>query len=258
MSNVFRAIHWTYAHSNQDSQGSIKRWHTTLKQYLRGSRKEKSARQIKCLLLLGSFTEVQLLHRLGTRWDSISGGVQNLYAGNQPIDAEVQEVEIPVETFSSDNEDDDDCVIIPLKQTLNVKASRELQDATTDDDQHPQPFVPIPGNDSSLKRKKNFLEKFYSKRRRPEARNFENVSTEIDDDNRFQTLPTSTMSMQEALDKTTHESLDLNASFYDNKDEMKPIPCAPTKCKRHNQAVNISMKQQVGAGKQPMNVIFID
>ncbi|KAL3684615.1 hypothetical protein R1sor_002637 [Riccia sorocarpa] len=27
----------TYSHGNQDSQGSIKRWHTILKQYLRGS-----------------------------------------------------------------------------------------------------------------------------------------------------------------------------------------------------------------------------
>ncbi|KAL3698940.1 hypothetical protein R1sor_016962 [Riccia sorocarpa] len=294
----------TYTHCNQDSHGSIEKWHATLKQYLQGSGKEKSARRIKCLHLLGGFTEVQLLHRLRTRWGSISGGVQNLYAGNQPIDAEVQEVEISVETLSSDSEDNDDCVIIrctkqtdepcrkilPLahfqkevgklysqvshssflcgrayefllqavKQTLDVKASRELQDATTDDDQHPQLFVPVPGNDSSLKRKNDFLEKLYSKPKRPGAKNIENMSTEIDDDNCFQTIPTTKMTMQEALDKATHELLDLNASFCDNKEEMKPVLGAPSKRKRHNRDVNISMKQQVGAGKQPTNIIVID
>ncbi|KAL3691667.1 hypothetical protein R1sor_005318 [Riccia sorocarpa] len=39
-----------YPHSNQDSQGSIERWHSTLKQYLRGSKKGKMSRQVVWLI----------------------------------------------------------------------------------------------------------------------------------------------------------------------------------------------------------------
>ncbi|KAL3675587.1 hypothetical protein R1sor_025535 [Riccia sorocarpa] len=39
-----------YAHANQESQGSIERWHATLKQYLRGSKKGKMSRRVVWLV----------------------------------------------------------------------------------------------------------------------------------------------------------------------------------------------------------------
>ncbi|KAL2621937.1 hypothetical protein R1flu_002142 [Riccia fluitans] len=94
-----------YFHANQNSQGSIERWHSTLKTYLRGSRKSKSDSQIKCLLMEG-YSEVELLHRLGTKFGSVAGGFNNA----QPIDlftpSQLAGVEVPLAQQTAESDSD--------------------------------------------------------------------------------------------------------------------------------------------------------
>ncbi|KAL3688439.1 hypothetical protein R1sor_014748 [Riccia sorocarpa] len=338
-----------YAHANQDSQGSIERWHATLKQYLRGSRKVKSARrngmkmalvssqsrnlcfhevngwdkdictctcgssiqgnvckhQIKRLLFLGGFSEVDLQRRLGTHWGTISGGLENIDLNYLSTNAEVFGLDLPVQTLSSDSEDDD-CVVLPtpyvassrlpkqrtlgefqkevgnlyaqvshstylcqqafefvveaVGQALALKASSEMHNMVREDDIHPQPFVPLPGNDSSLKRRKDFMERFISKHRvqHKGQDRVEHDWTEINDDNRFEILPSQKMTMHEALDRATHESLDLNVSFNTTIQQSNGVPAAPSKRRTNRRAVQRLFKEQVGVDTQPPDVIIIE
>ncbi|KAL3684614.1 hypothetical protein R1sor_002636 [Riccia sorocarpa] len=177
--------------------------------------------QIKCLLTLGGHTEVQLLHRLGTKWGTSCGGLEQLFSenwdayddigsGSQPV----ADLEVPAIYVSSDSEDDDDCIILPhpdevrssspiprtlvhfqkevgrlyaavshstylcshsfeyllraVNQSLDFKASMEVQGHDRQDETVPQVFVPVVGNDRSLKRKRDLLEMLQAGRKRRE------------------------------------------------------------------------------------------
>ncbi|KAL3680109.1 hypothetical protein R1sor_023065 [Riccia sorocarpa] len=401
-----------YAHANQDSQGSIERWHATLKQYLRGSRKEKSSRRvvwlvmmlterlepfyyctselkeqghirnrivakfviaaikkareipdtsvipcpplnglklalvssssrahcfhevhgwdkdsctctcglsvqgnvckhrIKCLLLLGGHSEVALLHRLGTKWGTHAGGLENMEDEFQNFDSEFCSESVPVVgvdiPLSVSSDSDDDCVILPVPtklsaagghirslaqfqkevgklyaavshsrylctqafeflltavhQALQLKASMEVQDLGTQEETDAERFVAAPGTDGSLKRKKDFLEKFQMKRKKHDNRTqcVRKEWTEIDADNQFRKVLTVHLTTQEALDRATHETLDLNVSFSDKIDPARNIPPPPTKRNRKRTAFARTIKQQVVMGNEPNDVIVID
>ncbi|KAL3681360.1 hypothetical protein R1sor_024316 [Riccia sorocarpa] len=88
--------------------------------------------QIKCLVMLGGMSEVDLLNRLGTKWGSNSGGVDSILTENGTesnvpcsLSQPVLGVEIPV-TVSSDSEDDGDCSIIPTAEGTS-SASRNIR-----------------------------------------------------------------------------------------------------------------------------------
>ncbi|KAL3694150.1 hypothetical protein R1sor_007801 [Riccia sorocarpa] len=261
--------------------------------------------QIKCLLFLGGFSEVDLQRRLGTHWGTISGSLENIDPNYLSTNAEVFGLDLPVQTLSSDSEDDD-CVVLPtpdvalsrlpkqrtlgefqkevgnlyaqvshstylcqqafefvveaVGRALALKASSEMHSMVREDDIHTQPFVPLPGNDSSLKRRKDFMERFISKRRvqHKGQDRVEHDWTEINDDNRFEILPSQKMTMQEALDRATHESLDLNVSFNMTIQQSNGVPAAPSKRRTNRRAVQRLFKEQVGVETQPPDVIIIE
>ncbi|KAL3699992.1 hypothetical protein R1sor_018014 [Riccia sorocarpa] len=248
----------------------------------------------------GGYSEVALLHRLGTQWGTIAGGVENMDPCNQGSQTEVAGLDLPVHTLSSDSEDDD-CVILPIPESataapskkrtlaqfqkevgtmyaqvshstylcesafefvleavgraLHLKAASEVQEMGTEVGSRPQPFLPVPGNDSTLKRRKDFMERFISRRKKQRV---VQDRTEIDDDNRFQRVPSQNMTMQEALDRATHESLDLNVSLNMTTDQSNGVPVAPSKRRTNKRAVQRLFKEQVEVLTQRPDVILIE
>ncbi|KAL3702124.1 hypothetical protein R1sor_020146 [Riccia sorocarpa] len=219
----------------------------------------------------GWISEVELLHRLGTKWGTNYGGVENIRTewmndGDDDCDLTqpVADLDIPAIAVSSESEDESDCVIVevlgnsstttpsirPLahferevrkmyasvshstylcsqayefllqavNHTHDLKATYEVHDIGKEDAGLCRQFIPVQGNDRTLKRKTDFLDKFHMKRR-TQARNNTKTSnewSEIDNDSKFQKMPSQNMSIQQTLDKVTHDVLDLNQSFTEN------------------------------------------
>ncbi|KAL3693904.1 hypothetical protein R1sor_007555 [Riccia sorocarpa] len=378
----------SYAHGNQDSQGSIERWHATLKQYLRGSRKEKSSRrvvwlitqltdsfepfyyctselkrqghirnrivtkhvkaairlardipdcnvipctprngmnlalvinksgrlvfhEIKCLIVIGGFSKLQLLQRLGIKWGTTCGGVESIIQEITEDGSEYRDCNVPVENLdiptmavSSESEGDDDCVIIaapangstsipklrPLgdfqrevvrlysavshstylcsqafdfllgavNKSLDLKATREVHDLASQDDSEIKAFTPVLGNENTLKRKMDFMELFHKKKKSTKASAATEDWSTIDDDNRFQKIPTQTMSMQQVLDKATHSAVDINVAFTENKPPQNAANEAPLKNRASKRGIQRKNAYKVGVENVPPEVILIE
>ncbi|KAL3687775.1 hypothetical protein R1sor_014084 [Riccia sorocarpa] len=80
--------------------------------------------QINCLLFLEGFSEVDLQRRLGTHWGTISGGLENIDPNYLSTNAEVFGLDLPIQTLSSDSEDDD-CVVLPTPDASSSRLSKQ-------------------------------------------------------------------------------------------------------------------------------------
>ncbi|KAL3699913.1 hypothetical protein R1sor_017935 [Riccia sorocarpa] len=95
-----------------------------------------------------------------------------------------------------------------INQALTAKATKQLQ-KSTEQSTCPEPFTATAGNDRTLKRKKDFLEVFHTRRKRRQeqkAQMPEGVHR-FDEDNRFKDVPTQKMTMQDELNKAAMAAL---------------------------------------------------
>ncbi|KAL3696491.1 hypothetical protein R1sor_010567 [Riccia sorocarpa] len=270
--------------------------------------------QIKCLLLLGGFSEPVLLQRLGLQWGSSCGGIENFNMESMDNDSEYPTMNLPVAELpihavevSSESEAEEDCVILPtpplasssisrlgpladfhreigklysavshstnlcgqafdfllraVNDSLDLKATTEVHDLARQDVGERSVFSPLPGNENTLKRKMDFMDLFHRKKKSSHAKTGVVITkewTQMNEDNRFQKLPSQNMSMQEVLDKATYHAVDLNVTFTDNKPAQKAMSIPSSNYKASNRGFQRGKASVVGVQNVPTEVIVLE
>ncbi|KAL3692055.1 hypothetical protein R1sor_005706 [Riccia sorocarpa] len=227
---------------------------------------------IRCLMLDG-YSEVQLLHMLGTKWGTDAGGLQNMQPKDLLGNIDILTLGIPGGAEPADVHDEsDDCIMLSspprtgvesdggnshetrklmlsnfqreiasmykqvstskqccqqayelvmraINDALQLKAVIELRFDSINKATCPEQFTTSATNETTLKRKKDFLELYQSKRRRQhEARNNGSMQeSAICDDNRFTPVLASKKSVQEELDKAAYDTLASQGQTSDTK-----------------------------------------
>ncbi|KAL3686371.1 hypothetical protein R1sor_008945 [Riccia sorocarpa] len=208
-----------FRHNNQNTNGSIERWHRTLKVHLRASRKGKTNRRIKCLLLSG-FTELEIVQHLGTYSGTFAGGLKLLTTPVPDEDFEDHVINIdapqsptPAEAENTVLQDkppytEEDAVKLMHRNVADLAA----RDSLLQLDQHAEPFQILPRTDNSLKQRPDFVKRFMGKGHSKASNSSHikqaavlEISVEDFSQKRVQ-LP----SMQSVLDKAALQSINLN------------------------------------------------
>ncbi|KAL3689367.1 hypothetical protein R1sor_015676 [Riccia sorocarpa] len=114
--------------SRQSYLHEVRSWDTDFCRCTCGFSVQRNAckHQIRCLLLVG-YSEVDLLHMLGTKWDTNAGDMHNM----QPIDAlgniEMANVSLPIDVAHLvAYEDDEDCVMLSSPSRPEVHIMDEV------------------------------------------------------------------------------------------------------------------------------------
>ncbi|KAL3685723.1 hypothetical protein R1sor_003745 [Riccia sorocarpa] len=109
--------------------------------------------------------------------------------------------------------------------------------------------------------KMDFMELFHKKKRSTKAKAgiaASKDSSTIDDDNRFQKIPTQIMSMQQVLDKATHYAVDINTAFTENEPAQNAANETSLKNRALMRGIQRKNAYKVGVENVPPEVILIE
>ncbi|KAL3697476.1 hypothetical protein R1sor_011552 [Riccia sorocarpa] len=98
----------------------LKKLHSLVKDHFAKAEMNRQLGQNMYCNLGEGFSDVQLLHRLGTKWGTNSGGLDNALAEDMDINESandsqpIAQLDIPHVIVSSDSKDEADCVVLPV------------------------------------------------------------------------------------------------------------------------------------------------